>query len=1205
MRRRLERVVFFTLLAFALIALPGCLGCGDLEVSGAAALRDRFPQQAARVLNRGAPLVVMDAGFALEEGTHAQSMHGGRSLRAIFPRDGGGLIRFELPDGFTIQVSAPDVMGDGTLDSGTVIYSRPGGASFWTATEEGFEEWLMLEKGQAFAGNVVAFWDVSGATLREEENAIYIADERGISRIRVTAPEAFAADGREVNAKLSVNGARIELTVDAGGDAVLVDPAWTPAGILWTGRYGHEATLLSNGQVLITGGHDCNNTLDSVEVYDPTSNQWIPRTAMSQYRDFHQATLLPSGKVLVAGGIGAGGYLMHAEIYDPSTNTWSPAAPMNVARSMHVATQMSNGKVLVTGGENFGGETNTAEIYNPADGTWTPVQNMILARRNHTATELSNGMVLVTGGYASGNALSGTEAYDPATNTWYARASLNSARASHEAVMLDNGHVLVAGGFHSQVLASAEVFNSDTNTWTQIASMSVGRSDSRMVKLQNGKALITGGWGGSSALANAELFDPSTSSWTPVPAMNSAHNLHTATLLLTGEVLVAGSWNPTCSTSAELFKVGVPGDPCATAADCPGIFCADGVCCNTICDGPCRACSVADGAAQNGICSVLTGAACDDGNACTPNSTCDSAGACTGIAIVCPASDQCHEPSTCDTTTGLCGNPTQKPDNTPCNDGSACTSADTCQSGVCVGGAATVCPVSDQCHLPSTCNPATGLCSNEPKGDGAACDDGSLCTTGDACYGGVCVSGSPTLCNAIDECHDPGVCNPGTGQCTTPIKSNGTACNDEDQCTQVDTCQNGVCTGAAPKSCPATDQCHDNGTCDPATGNCSNPSKPNGAPCNDLNACTPVDTCQNGLCGGIEKICPAVDQCHDLGVCNPLTGDCSTPAKQNGTPCSDGTLCTQEDACQGGACVPGPAVVCTKLDGCHEVGLCNPQTGVCSNPLSKDGAPCDDGSACTQKDSCQAGTCAGTNPIVCQAPGQCQAAGICDPISGNCLYAPKADGSACDDGDKCTQMDSCQAGLCQGNNPTVCAAQDQCHDAGTCDPATGQCSNPAKQNDTPCDDDNKCTINDTCQLGKCAGPEIACPSADACHIEGICNPATGECANTLPDGAACDDGDKCTEFDTCQEGVCSGAVPVVCDPPDSCHNAGVCNPSTGMCEYASNGEPCPNHIPIESSGGGCACRTAPAKSDLEGIAWVLALFAAGFARRAQKKRRAV
>src|SRR5207247_9484497 len=55
------------------------------------------------------------------------------------------------------------------------------------------------------------------------------------------------------------------------------------------------------------------------------------------------------------------------------------------------------------------------------------------------------------------------------------------------------------------------------------------------------------------------------------------------------------------------------------------------------------------------------------------------------------------------------------------------------------------------------------------------------------------------------------------------------------------------------------------------------------------------------------------------------------------------------------------------------------------------------------------------------------------------------DGTACNDGNACTQTDTCQAGACVGSNPVVCSASDQCHVAGTCDTATGVCSNPDRK----------------------------------------------------------------------------------------------------------------------------------------------------------------
>src|SRR5207302_1415477 len=159
----------------------------------------------------------------------------------------------------------------------------------------------------------------------------------------------------------------------------------------------------------------------------------------------------------------------------------------------------------------------------------------------------------------------------------------------------------------------------------------------------------------------------------------------------------------------------------------------------------------------------------------------------------------------------------------------------------------------------------------------------------------------------------------------------------------------------------------------------------------------------------------------------PASGACSTPDKAYGAACSDGNACTQTDTCQAGACVGAHPVVCAALDQCHVAGICDPASGTCSNPDKLDGTACNDGSACTPSDSCQAGVCTGANPVVCAALDQCHVAGVCDPANGICSNPPKPNGSACTDGDACTQTDTCQAGACVGANPVVCAALDQCH----------------------------------------------------------------------------------------------------------------------------------------------------------------------------------
>ena len=161
------------------------------------------------------------------------------------------------------------------------------------------------------------------------------------------------------------------------------------------------------------------------------------------------------------------------------------------------------------------------------------------------------------------------------------------------------------------------------------------------------------------------------------------------------------------------------------------------------------------------------------------------------------------------------------------------------------------------------------FCSN-PANAGAVCDNGNACVTGTVCIDGVCGGGTAVTCTAQDQCHNAGTCNPATGVCSNPAKPDGSPCNDGDACTQSDTCQGGVCVGAAPVTCTALGQCYNAGTCNPATGVCSNPAKPAGTGC-ELDGGNP-----NGICNGSG----ACVECLGDGNCPPgetcVSGQCQS-----------------------------------------------------------------------------------------------------------------------------------------------------------------------------------------------------------------------------------------------------------------------------------------------------------------------------------------
>src|SRR5262245_28453006 len=73
----------------------------------------------------------------------------------------------------------------------------------------------------------------------------------------------------------------------------------------------------------------------------------------------------------------------------------------------------------------------------------------------------------------------------------------------------------------------------------------------------------------------------------------------------------------------------------------------------------------------------------------------------------------------------------------------------------------------------------------------------------------------------------------------------------------------------------------------------------------------------------------------------------------------------------------------------------------------------------------------------------------------------------CSDGDACNGIEVCNLGTCQPGTPVVCTALDQCHVAGTCDPARGACSNPTAADGAACDDARFFKVGTECDEGAC------------------------------------------------------------------------------------------------------------------------------------------
>jgi hypothetical protein len=256
---------------------------------------------------------------------------------------------------------------------------------------------------------------------------------------------------------------------------------FNPVGPMLERRMLHTATSLARGprddqsKVFIAGGAEGSIIVPlakaTTEFFNPLTRAFEPGPTMTIPRSGHQASLMNDGRVFISGGAATGGFVTDScEIYDPVANTLTPVASMGFTRVAHRQTVLSDGRILVSGGFaswidaaiNFVPVLNTAqsttEIYDPTTGLWAPGPLMAANRAGHSQTLLFDGRVFIVAGITGGTTTASSppgqvpnytatcEIFDPVTNTLTPAAALPVPRGFHGASILNTGEVLVTGG---------------------------------------------------------------------------------------------------------------------------------------------------------------------------------------------------------------------------------------------------------------------------------------------------------------------------------------------------------------------------------------------------------------------------------------------------------------------------------------------------------------------------------------------------------------------------------------------------------------------------------------------------------------------------------------------------------------------------------------------------------------------------------------
>ncbi|MCG5051902.1 MAG: hypothetical protein KA712_02990 [Myxococcales bacterium] len=541
------------------------------------------------------------------------------------------------------------------------------------------------------------------------------------------------------------------------------------------------------------------------------------------------------------------------------------------------------------------------------------------------------------------------------------------------------------------------------------------------------------------------------------------------------------------------------GAACDSADECISGFCADGVCCNTSCDGACVSCNqplkmgeclpVAKGlpdprmlCKDEGANTCGTSGVCDgegacarysnttvcrpsrcEGNSEVAASTCDGKGSCNAggqtacLPFICSAGmckSECMSDADCFGGNTCIGGSCGKKGN-----GQECKGNNQCQSNFCVDGVCCESACQGQCRFCAS-QQAKGKCVNvaagvpDPRLAAGITDPALVCTQQDKT-----TCGRNGMCNGNGGCQrwdNKTVCAPESCSTSTNTYSEPKLCNGSGQCRAQgsQTCAPYKCNGkVCATACGADNQCTGDNVC--TLGSCG--KKPDGAKCNNKDAECDSGYCRQGVCcqTNCSSRCFACNLPGSQGVCTAVPAGAPDPAGV----CKDETVstCRSDGTCDGsGQCrlyAKGRVCAAASCSNGSEVpeSICN-GTGTCEagSPRTCGNYKCNTGGTecfescstnaqCANNNSCDANGSCGKKPV----GGSCQANAECE--NGNCSQGVCCN-VKCDGVCKACNLEG-KRGTCSNVNqgqPDVAGrcetkAPETCGTTGVCDGA-GACA---------------------------------------------------------------------------------------------------------------------------------------------------------------------
>jgi hypothetical protein len=256
---------------------------------------------------------------------------------------------------------------------------------------------------------------------------------------------------------------------NTGGIYDPVANSWLPGGTSTTNaptaRYSHTAVWTGSKMIVWGGTSDGTNGLNTGGQFDPVANSWLAGgtslTNAPTVRTLHSAVWTGS-QMIVWGGIDGSNYLDTGGLYSPGSNTWfaGGTSTTNVPSTRRSHSVVWTGSRMVVWGGNAGVNLDTGGRYDPVGNSWTATSAVGApsARSDHSAVWTGSKMI-VWGGRP--NQTPGTGGlYDPAADSWFPTPTANApaGRQGHVAVWTGSRMIVWGGSVLGTVVNTGGVY---------------------------------------------------------------------------------------------------------------------------------------------------------------------------------------------------------------------------------------------------------------------------------------------------------------------------------------------------------------------------------------------------------------------------------------------------------------------------------------------------------------------------------------------------------------------------------------------------------------------------------------------------------------------------------------------------------------------------------------------------------------------------